>query len=76
MVFVENYGPEKCDIEFEQVVTCIDATHDSGFGRLVNHSCDPNMTLIPVRIGDIIPQICMFATRNIEAHEELGYNYG
>ncbi|GAA54150.1 histone-lysine N-methyltransferase SETMAR [Clonorchis sinensis] len=43
--------------------------------RLVNHSCDPNLTLVPVHVDSVIPYVCMFANRSIPCGTELTYNY-
>uniref|UniRef100_A0A5K3FYF7 Post-SET domain-containing protein n=1 Tax=Mesocestoides corti TaxID=53468 RepID=A0A5K3FYF7_MESCO len=34
---------------------------------LFNHSCEPNLTMMPM--------LALFALRDIRAHEELTYNY-
>lgn len=53
---------------------CIDANFYGNVSRFFNHSCEPNM--IPIRVyyehQDLrFPKIAFFATRNIEAGEEL-----
>ena len=69
------------------VMTCIDGAEEDcdssggdcgvfGFGKRVNHSCDPNLLLVPVRVDSEIPHICMFAVRDIQPHvEQLCYSY-
>uniref|UniRef100_A0A5K3F1B0 SET domain-containing protein n=1 Tax=Mesocestoides corti TaxID=53468 RepID=A0A5K3F1B0_MESCO len=42
---------------------------------LINHACDPNMTVIPVRVDDVEPLLALFAKRDIRQSEELTYNY-
>ncbi|XP_043464292.1 histone-lysine N-methyltransferase EHMT2 isoform X2 [Leptopilina heterotoma] len=58
---------------------CIDARRYGNVARFINHSCAPN--LLPVRLfvehQDLhFPRIAFFANRNIEADEELGFDYG
>ncbi|XP_014260680.1 probable histone-lysine N-methyltransferase set-23 [Cimex lectularius] len=55
--------------------TCVDARLFGNIGRYLNHSCDPNCILVPVRTGNTIPRICIFAKRNIRKGEELTYHY-
>uniref|UniRef100_A0A5K3FB46 SET domain-containing protein n=1 Tax=Mesocestoides corti TaxID=53468 RepID=A0A5K3FB46_MESCO len=42
---------------------------------LINHSCNPNLTVIPVRINSLEPHLVLFAIRDIEVDEELTYDY-
>ncbi|KAF6772373.1 hypothetical protein AHF37_08921 [Paragonimus kellicotti] len=44
-------------------------------GRLVNHSCDPNLTIVLVHVDSVIPYAAMFAHRPIPRDAELTYNY-
>ncbi|XP_023727784.1 histone-lysine N-methyltransferase EHMT2 isoform X3 [Cryptotermes secundus] len=58
---------------------CIDARHYGNVARFINHMCVPN--LLPVRVfidhQDLhFPRIAFFANRDIEANEELGFDYG
>ncbi|XP_054008738.1 histone-lysine N-methyltransferase EHMT2 isoform X1 [Hylaeus anthracinus] len=58
---------------------CIDARRYGNIARFINHSCAPN--LLPVRVfvehQDLhFPRIAFFANREIEADEELGFDYG
>ncbi|XP_035247024.1 histone-lysine N-methyltransferase EHMT1 isoform X3 [Anguilla anguilla] len=60
-------------------VYCIDARFYGNISRFVNHMCEPN--LFPVRVftshQDLrFPHIAFFASRNITAGEELGFDYG
>uniref|UniRef100_A0A5K3F1D1 SET domain-containing protein n=1 Tax=Mesocestoides corti TaxID=53468 RepID=A0A5K3F1D1_MESCO len=41
----------------------------------INHSCEPNMTVVPVRVNSTQPIMALFAIRDIAAHEELSYDY-
>jgi euchromatic histone-lysine N-methyltransferase len=58
---------------------CIDARRYGNIARFINHSCEPN--LIPVKVyvdhQDLkFPRIAFFAVRDIEANEELAFDYG
>ncbi|XP_061119230.1 histone-lysine N-methyltransferase EHMT1 isoform X1 [Conger conger] len=60
-------------------VYCIDARFYGNISRFINHTCEPN--LFPVRVftshQDLrFPHIAFFASRNISAGEELGFDYG
>lgn len=39
-------------------VTCVDPSKRGNIGRYLNHSCDPNCEVLPVRINCPIPKIC------------------
>ncbi|KAJ8047348.1 Histone-lysine N-methyltransferase SETMAR [Holothuria leucospilota] len=58
------------------VETIIDPTYRGNIGRCINHSCEPNLFLVPVRVHNDIPRIALFAKRDIAAGEELTYSYG
>ncbi|XP_072928573.1 histone-lysine N-methyltransferase SETMAR isoform X1 [Hemitrygon akajei] len=53
----------------------VDPTHTGNVGRFLNHSCDPNLYMVPVRVDSIIPRLALFAARDIVAEEELSYDY-
>ncbi|WAR31657.1 EHMT1-like protein [Mya arenaria] len=58
---------------------CIDARRYGNVARFINHLCEPN--LVPVKVfvdsQDLrFPRICLFASRDIKAQEELGFDYG
>ncbi|CAK8689302.1 histone-lysine N-methyltransferase SETMAR-like [Clavelina lepadiformis] len=57
-------------------VTFIDPQKRGNVGRFLNHSCDPNLIMIPVRCDSEIVRLALFARRNIEAQEELTFHYG
>ncbi|VDP44860.1 unnamed protein product [Soboliphyme baturini] len=57
-------------------VTCIDPRRKGNLGRFVNHSCMPNLLMVPVRYDVQIPHFGLFANRRIQAGEELSYSYG
>ncbi|VDN96101.1 unnamed protein product [Rodentolepis nana] len=61
--------------------TVVDGACD-GYGdslpisSLINHSCNPNLTVIPVRVDSLLPILAFFAKRNIPMEEEVAYDYG
>ncbi|KAI8918485.1 hypothetical protein DFJ77DRAFT_428605 [Powellomyces hirtus] len=55
--------------------TNIDPTDRGNVARFINHSCDPNLVMVPVRINQIVPSAALFALRDIEAREELTFDY-
>ena len=60
----------------EQFVTIIDPTRIGNIGRYLNHSCDPNLSIHLVRTEDWTPCVALFSNKNIEANEELTFDYG
>jgi len=48
----------------------VDANVGGNDARFINHACDPNLE--PITIGD---HVWLVALRDIEAGEELGYDY-
>lgn len=58
------------------ILTFIDPTFIGNIGRYINHSCDPNLMIVPVRVGNAVPRICLFARRYIEHGTELTFDYG
>ena len=57
-------------------ITTIDAKNYSNKARFINHSCEPNLFVVPVRIDHMIPHAALFALRDIQIGEELSYDYG
>ncbi|XP_039624673.1 histone-lysine N-methyltransferase EHMT2 isoform X2 [Polypterus senegalus] len=60
-------------------VYCIDARYYGNISRFINHLCDPN--IIPVRVFMLhqdlrFPRIAFFSSRDIQAGQELGFDYG
>ncbi|CAH1785968.1 unnamed protein product [Owenia fusiformis] len=58
---------------------CIDARKYGNVARFINHRCEPNIVPVKVFIDhqDLrFPRICFFASRDIKAGEELGFDYG
>ena len=56
--------------------TNIDPTVIGNIGRYLNHSCDPNLSMMTIRSNTMIPQVAFFANRVIDPGEELCYDYG
>lgn len=52
----------------------IDATKKGGYGRFCNHSCNPNCYVDKWVVGDKL-RMGIFAKRDIEAGEELVFDY-
>ncbi|CAG8587160.1 15007_t:CDS:2, partial [Acaulospora morrowiae] len=55
--------------------TNIDPTHIGNVGRYINHSCSPNLWIYLVRINSLIPVAALFANCDIDAGEELTFDY-
>ncbi|KAL1672623.1 hypothetical protein EV122DRAFT_255720 [Schizophyllum commune] len=56
---------------------CIDCSRIGNFTKFINHSCDPNLTVVGVYIDHSIdvPRITFFANRPIDPGEELCISY-
>lgn len=65
----EYYGKEKHMYH-------IDATNFGNDARFINHSCSPNLFVVPVRVSSTLPLLCLFSIRDIEVDEELSFDYG
>lgn len=55
--------------------TFVDPGQVGNVGRFLNHSCLPNLFMLPVRVHSVIPRLALFAGRDISAHEELTFDY-
>ncbi|NXS13620.1 SETMR methyltransferase, partial [Neodrepanis coruscans] len=55
--------------------TFVDPTRVGNVGRFLNHSCRPNLLMVPVRVHCMVPRMALFAARDIPAGEELCYDY-
>ncbi|XP_063147676.1 histone-lysine N-methyltransferase SETMAR [Candoia aspera] len=55
--------------------TFVDPTYIGNVGRFLNHSCEPNLFMVPVRIDSMVPKLALFADLDICAYEELTYDY-
>ncbi|XP_047437871.1 histone-lysine N-methyltransferase SETMAR [Mugil cephalus] len=57
------------------VETFVDPAQVGNVGRFLNHSCRPNLFMVPVRVHSVIPRLALFAGRDIDAREELTFDY-
>ncbi|KAF4093565.1 hypothetical protein AMELA_G00003320 [Ameiurus melas] len=56
-------------------VTFVDPVAVGNVGRFLNHSCQPNLTMVPVRVHSLVPRLALFSSRDIEPGEELSFDY-
>ena len=71
IMFLREHFP----LDHSVVTTIIDARNYSNSARFVNHSCEPNLVVLPVRIDNMVPHAALFAKRDIAPNEELSYDY-
>lgn len=57
------------------IETVVDPSLIGNIGRYINHSCDPNSGIVPVRINSPVPRLGIFAKKNIMPGEEITYDY-
>ncbi|XP_069703232.1 probable histone-lysine N-methyltransferase set-23 [Periplaneta americana] len=57
------------------IKTYVDPTMIGNIGRYINHSCQPNAVVVPVRTNNLIPKLCIFALTVIEIGEEITFDY-
>eukprot|EP00794_Sanderia_malayensis_P018524 gene18524-20382_t len=57
------------------VRTHIDAARFGNVSRFINHSCDPNLVLYPVRVDSVVPRLALFAIADIIVGTELSFDY-
>lgn len=55
--------------------TFVDPAAVGNVGRFINHSCQPNLIMLPVRVHSVLPRLALFASRSIDAQEELTFDY-
>ncbi|KAI1890896.1 hypothetical protein AGOR_G00158320 [Albula goreensis] len=55
--------------------TIVDPATVGNVGRFLNHSCQPNLFMVPVRIHSLVPRLALFAGRDINPGEELTFDY-
>ncbi|XP_043108580.1 histone-lysine N-methyltransferase SETMAR [Puntigrus tetrazona] len=55
--------------------TFVDPVNVGNVGRFINHSCQPNLLMVPVRVHSLVPRLALFANRDIERDEELTFDY-
>ncbi|CAF1106243.1 unnamed protein product [Adineta steineri] len=57
--------------------TFIDARYYGNWTRFINHSCSPNLHIVPIRSDQPTPpRLVFFTLREIHENEELSYSYG
>lgn len=56
-------------------VTFVDPVTVGNVGRFLNHSCQPNLIMVPVRVHSVVPRLALFSSRDIEPGEELTFDY-
>jgi len=59
----------------KSLTTYVDATYVGNVGRFINHSCEPNLFVQPVRVENTVPRVALFALRYIPVYTELTYDY-
>ena len=67
----EYYGHTHEEIQ----ATYIDATKKGNIGHLINHSCEPNLYMVPVKVNYMTSRMALFALKDIGVGEELSYDY-
>ena len=55
--------------------TIVDPTVVGNIGRYLNHSCSPNLSMLPIRVDSTVPRLALFASRDIGEGEELCFDY-
>ncbi|RZF43730.1 hypothetical protein LSTR_LSTR015752 [Laodelphax striatellus] len=57
------------------VETFVDPTRIGNIGRYINHSCNPNAMIVPVRFDSLEPHLAIFALADITSGSEITYSY-
>ncbi|XP_022207252.2 histone-lysine N-methyltransferase SETMAR [Nilaparvata lugens] len=57
------------------VETFVDPTCIGNIGRYINHSCNPNAAIVPVRFDSLEPHLAIFALTDIGSGCEITYSY-
>ncbi|XP_059925637.1 histone-lysine N-methyltransferase SETMAR [Gadus macrocephalus] len=55
--------------------TFVDPARVGNVGRFLNHSCRPNLVMVPVRMHSALPHLALFACRDICSGKELTFDY-
>lgn len=76
--YEHNYLLLYNEYQLENVIkTFIDARYYGNWTRFINHSCNPNLHIVPIRIDQPTPpHLAFFTLREIQENEELSYSYG
>ncbi|XP_059049512.1 histone-lysine N-methyltransferase SETMAR [Achroia grisella] len=54
----------------------VDPSKFGNIGRYINHSCEPNCCIIPVRVNTPIPKLAIFTCSDILPNTEITFDYG
>lgn len=57
---------------------CIDGFYYGNLSRFINHSCNPNLQVLSIHVENreiLLPRVILFSTREIQAGEELTFDY-
>ncbi|KAL0978637.1 hypothetical protein UPYG_G00173180 [Umbra pygmaea] len=55
--------------------TFVDPAVFGNVGRFLNHSCEPNLVMVPVRVHSLVPRLALFTSRDVSSQEELMFDY-
>ncbi|XP_047539491.1 histone-lysine N-methyltransferase SETMAR-like [Vanessa atalanta] len=58
------------------IQTFVDPSLFGNIGRYINHSCESNCVIIPVRVDSPIPKLALFSCVDICANGEITFDYG
>ncbi|BFZ08164.1 hypothetical protein BsWGS_11203 [Bradybaena similaris] len=58
-----------------ETCTYIDPRCIGNVGRFSNHSCDPNLFMVLVRVNHQVPRLALFARKDIHPGDELTFDY-
>ena len=58
-----------------ELCTFVDPRRVGNLGRFINHSCNPNLVMLPVRVNHSVPRLALFSRRDLEEGEELTFDY-
>ncbi|XP_023955080.2 histone-lysine N-methyltransferase SETMAR [Bicyclus anynana] len=54
----------------------IDPSSFGNIGRYINHSCEPNCEIVPVRFYYPLPRLAVFSLLDIQPESEITFDYG
>lgn len=61
---------------YEGVIqTFVDPSKFGNIGRYINHSCEPNSSIMPVRCESAVPHLAIFACADIMPGDEITFSY-
>ncbi|KHN85672.1 putative histone-lysine N-methyltransferase set-23 [Toxocara canis] len=72
----ECFGAQASEDGRCTTATYIDPSRRGNLARFINHSCNPNLKLVAVRVGSPLVHVALFADKDIRPFEELTYDYG